>query len=164
MMYADSWTLLDFLFCMYLNEKLPSDAVELGTYSNYVWSELLSSRSSFQRGRGSGHFRTLIQKCLHSPIPRPIQAVNAVHPICIKSQYENNNILGVDTSELRFGSVQNLVLELETRPRTEPFRIHVIISATYRTSIWCMTKMVLNQCVKKTYSFYQWTTVSCCQQ
>ena len=27
----------------------------------------------------------------------------------------------MDTSELRFGSVQNLVLELETRPRTEPF-------------------------------------------
>ena len=31
----------------------------------------------------------------------------------------------VDTSELRFRSVQNLVLELETRPLTEPFRIHV---------------------------------------
>ena len=29
-----------------------------------------------------------------------------------------------DTSELRFGSVQNLYLELETRPLTEPFRIH----------------------------------------
>ena len=76
------------------------------------------------RGRGSGHFRTLILKCLCSPIPRLIQAVNAVHPICIKNQYENNNILGVDTSELRFRSVQNLVLELGTRPRTEPFRIH----------------------------------------
>ena len=50
--------------------------------------------------------------------------MNAVHPICIKNQYENNNILGVDASELRFGSVQNLVLQLETRPRTEPFRIH----------------------------------------
>ena len=29
-----------------------------------------------------------------------------------------------DTSKLRFGSVQNLVLELETRPRTEQFRSH----------------------------------------
>ena len=64
---------------------------------------------------------------MHSPIPRLIQAVNAIYPICIKNQYENNNIFGVDTSELRFGSVQNLVLELETRPRTEPFRIHVIL-------------------------------------
>ena len=62
--------------------------------------------------------------CPSSLIPRLIQAVNAVHPICIKNQYENNNILGLDNSELRFGSVQNLVLELETRPWTEPFRIH----------------------------------------
>ena len=31
-----------------------------------------------------------------------------------------------DTSELRFGSVQNLVLELETRPRTEQFRSHIM--------------------------------------
>ena len=66
---------------------------------------------------------TKVRKCPHSPIPGLIQTVNIVHPICIKSQYENNNILGVDTSELRFGNVQNLVLELETRPRTEPFRI-----------------------------------------
>ena len=44
--------------------------------------------------------------------------------ICIKNQYENNNILGLDISELRFGSVQNLILELETRPLTEPFSIH----------------------------------------
>ena len=58
------------------------------------------------RGRGSGHFWTLISevstkvwKCPHSPIPGLIQTVNAVHPICIKNQYENNNILGVDTSE-----------------------------------------------------------------
>ena len=28
------------------------------------------------RGRGSGHFQTLIQKCSRSPIPRLIQAVN----------------------------------------------------------------------------------------
>ena len=53
------------------------------------------------------------------------------HPICIKNQYENNNILGLDTSELRFGSVQNLVLELETRPLTEAFRIHVLTSGCY---------------------------------
>ena len=30
--------------------------------------------------------------------------------MCLKNQYENNNILGSDTSELKFGSVQNLVL------------------------------------------------------
>ena len=48
----------------------------------------------------------------------------SLHPICIKNQYENNNILGSDTSELRFGSVQNLYLKLETRPLTEPFRMH----------------------------------------
>ena len=51
------------------------------------------------RGRGSGHFRTLIRKCPISPIPRLIQAVNAVHLICIKNQYVNNNILVLDTSE-----------------------------------------------------------------
>ena len=50
----------------------------------------------------------------------------SLHPFCIKNQYENNNILGSDTSELRFGSVQNLYLELETRPLTEPFRMHLI--------------------------------------
>ena len=42
----------------------------------------------------------------------------------IKNQYENNNILGLDTSELRFGGVQKLVFELETRPRTEQFNSH----------------------------------------
>ena len=47
-----------------------------------------------------------------------------LHPICIKNQDENNNILGLDTSELRFRSVQNLVLKLETRPRAEQFRSH----------------------------------------
>ena len=61
------------------------------------------------------------------------------HPICIKNQYENNNILGLDTSELRFGGVQmkvdtsklrfggaqKLVLELETRPRAEQFKSQV---------------------------------------
>ena len=31
----------------------------------------------------------------------------------------------MDTSELRFGSVQNLYLELETLPLTEPFRMHL---------------------------------------
>ena len=69
--------------------------------------------------------------CPRSMIPRLIQAVNAVHPICIKNQYENNNILGVDTSELRFGSVQNLVLELESRPRTEQFRINQKIKLVF---------------------------------
>ena len=48
----------------------------------------------------------------------------SLHPICIKNQDENNNILGLDTSELRFGSVQNLYLELETLPLTELFRSH----------------------------------------
>ena len=48
----------------------------------------------------------------------------SLHPICIKNQDENNNILVLDTSELRFRSVQNLYLELETLPLTEPFRMH----------------------------------------
>ena len=42
-------------------------------------------------------------------------------PIYIKYQDENNNILGVDTFELR---CPKLVLELETRPRTEQFKSH----------------------------------------
>ena len=47
-------------------------------------------------------------------------------PIPIKYQDENNNIfLGVDTSELTIRGVQNLVLELETCPRTEAFRSHI---------------------------------------
>ena len=54
------------------------------------------------------------------------------HPICIKNQYENNNILGLDTSELRFGGVQKLFLDLETRPRTEQFKSHVRIH-----KLWC---------------------------
>ena len=45
-------------------------------------------------------------------------------PICIKYQDENNNILGVDTFELTIRGVQNLVLKLETRPRTEAFMSH----------------------------------------
>ena len=34
------------------------------------------------------------------------------------------HILGVDTSDLRFGGVKKLVLELETHARTELFRIN----------------------------------------
>ena len=34
----------------------------------------------------------------------------------------------MDTSELRFGSVQNLILDLETRPQTEAFRMHLLES------------------------------------
>ena len=45
-------------------------------------------------------------------------------PICIKYQDENNNILGVDTSELTIEGVQNLVLKLKTHPQTEVFRSH----------------------------------------
>ena len=71
------------------------------------------------------------------------------HPICIKNQYENNNILGLDTSELRvrgvqtrvniselrFGGVQKLILKLETRPRTEQFKSHceTSLTAVYHT-------------------------------
>ena len=44
--------------------------------------------------------------------------------IFIKNLDENNNFLGLDTSELRFGGVQKLVLELKTRPRTEQFKSH----------------------------------------
>ena len=37
----------------------------------------------------------------------------------------------MDTSELRFGSVQNLYLELETLPLTELFRSHIEIKRDY---------------------------------
>ena len=47
-------------------------------------------------------------------------------PICIKYQDENSNILGLDTSELTIGGVQNIVLKLETLPRTELFRSHSV--------------------------------------
>ena len=47
--------------------------------------------------------------------------------------------LSVLCSELRFGGVQKLVLELETRSRTEPFRIHV-------PNIQTRTKMGNNIC------------------
>ena len=52
-----------------------------------------------------GHLRLKVRRCPMLP----------THPIYIKNQHENNNILGLDTSELRFGNVQKLVLELETR-------------------------------------------------
>ena len=51
------------------------------------------------------------------------------HPICIKYQDENNNILRVDTSELRFRGVRNsssswkLVLELSSLNHTYNFLI-----------------------------------------
>ena len=47
------------------------------------------------------------------------------HPICIKYQDENNNILGMDTPKLRFRGVQNsssswkLVFELSSLNHTE---------------------------------------------
>ena len=62
----------------------------------------------------------------------------SLHPICIKNQDENNNILGLDTSELRFGSVQNLYLELETLPLTELFRSH----HSTMVSICCIIMLV----------------------
>ena len=104
------------------------------------------------RGQGSGHLRTLIrkcpciwtlrtliQKCLHSPIPRLIQAVNAVHPICIKNQYENNNMLGLDTSGIKVWKCPEPRLELETRPLTEAFRIHNL-GDTKLYSMYCEVK------------------------
>ena len=79
------------------------------------------------------------------------------HPICIKNQYENNNILGldnsklkfggvqtrVDTSELRFGGVQQLVLELETRPRTEQFKSHANTTTVFREILSNSTNKLL---------------------
>ena len=54
--------------------------------------------------------------------------------ICIKYQGENNNISGVDNSELTIRGVKNLVLlELETRSQTEAFRSH--IETSYSTSM-----------------------------
>ena len=46
----------------------------------------------------------------------------------------------MDTSELRFGSVQNLFLELETLPLTEPFRSH--ISYSLETAGNCLVVVV----------------------
>ena len=40
----------------------------------------------------------------------------SLHPICMKYQDENNNILRVDTSELRFGGVQNSSSKLVLKP------------------------------------------------
>ena len=76
----------------------------INTHSLYkgkmLWSLMVSYVDSERLSvRVFGHFRTLIRKCPQCKIPRLIQAVNAVHPICIKNQYENNNILGLDTSE-----------------------------------------------------------------
>ena len=69
------------------------------------------------------------------------------HRICIKNQYKNNNILGLDTSELRFGGVQmrvdtsefrfggvqKLVLKLETR--TEQFKSYLIVLMSYTIAL-----------------------------
>ena len=90
------------------------------------------------RVRVSRHFRTLIQSLGHLQLKVRRCPTLPDHPICIKNQYENNNILGLDTSklrfrgvqmrvvtsELRFRGVQKLVLELETRPRTEQLKSH----------------------------------------
>ena len=61
-----------------------------------------------------------------------IQVLYANRHFCIKNLDENNYVLGLDTSELRFRGVQKLVLELETRPRTEAFIIHVSSLCTFR--------------------------------
>ena len=45
--------------------------------------------------------------------------------ICIKNQDENNNILGADIPDLRFGGVQ----VHETCPRTEQFKSHLLSSS-----------------------------------
>ena len=76
------------------------------------------------RVRVSGHVQTLIWSVGHLQLKVRRHPTLSAYPICIKNQYENNNILGLDTSKLRFGGVQKLVLELETRPRTEQFKSH----------------------------------------
>ena len=48
----------------------------------------------------------------------------ANRPICIKNQNENNNILGADTSDLRFGGVQIR----ETRPGTNGLFRHTVLA------------------------------------
>ena len=55
--------------------------------------------------RVSGHLRTLIQSIGHLQLKVLRCPTLSYQPICIKYQDENNNILGVDTSELRFGRV-----------------------------------------------------------
>ena len=61
------------------------------------------------RARVSGHLRILILRLKVQSCP-----MLPSHPICIKNQCENNNILGVDTSELRLGGDQKLVLKLSS--------------------------------------------------
>ena len=48
----------------------------------------------------------------------------SLHPICIKNQYENNNIFGFGHFRIKVRKCPDLYLELETRPLTEPFRMH----------------------------------------
>ena len=75
--------------------------------------------------RVSGHLRTLIWSVGHLWLKVQRCPMLPTHPICIKYQDENNNILGVDTSELRFGGVRNtssswkLVLELSSLNHTK---------------------------------------------
>ena len=45
--------------------------------------------------------------------------------IWIKFLDENNDIYGVDTSDLTIRCVQNLVIKLETRPLTEVLKSHI---------------------------------------
>ena len=58
---------------------------------------------------------------------------------CSGSDYADTSELrfgSVHTFRIRFGSVQNLYLELETRPLTEPFRIHQYTRLHYGLSCY----------------------------
>ena len=58
----------------YFSSLIKANAIRI-TNSCASWTAQLEVEFP-ARGRGSGHFRTLIRKCLRSPIPRLIQAVN----------------------------------------------------------------------------------------
>ena len=57
----------------------------------------------------------------------------------------------MDTSELRFGSVQNLFLELETLPLTEPFRMHTYLHKCLRMHLNMCLAMYLGMCLGVEY-------------
>ena len=103
-----------------MGEKPIQPVTQLATWilNSSVRGQVSSSSTSFWTPLNLNwecrHLRLKVQRC----------PMLSRQPICIKYQDENNIILGVDTSELRFGGVQNsssswkLVLELSNLNHT----------------------------------------------
>ena len=91
------------------------------------------------RAQVSGHLRTLIRSTGNLRLKVQRCPMLPARPICIKYQDENNNILGVDTSELRFGGVRNsssswkLVLELSSLNHTR--KANLLVSARAKSDM-----------------------------